>query len=394
MNPLQTDSASRLSCDLEALLAAQPNALVAAVQQRTRAKLEAHHHRLILFGTGQLGRVALNRLQKIGKRPLAFADNNPMLRGKCIEGIPILSPVEALAHHPGSLVVVTVYTNAPVFAQLRDMGIEAISFGELAWCYPESFLPWQGLELPYKIAAQADAVRAGYALWEDEQSRREYLGQIAWRQSLDASTLPPHSSAAETYFAPDLFEFRRDEVFVDCGAFDGDSIRAFLQLRGDAFQKIIGLEPDPMNRHRLDQWTSGLPTEQAAKIEVLPYAAGERRERIFFEGTGTVTSSVGSGQLEVQSVPIDAMELSAPPSFIKMDIEGAEPSALRGAGKILLQHQPILAICLYHAQEHLWRIPLLIQEINPDYNLYLRRYSDECWELVCYAVPKSRCKKP
>jgi hypothetical protein len=87
---------------------------------------------------------------------------------------------------------------------------------------------------------------------------------------------------------------------------------------------------------------------------------------------------------------LDDLLPSTIPTFIKMDIEGAEPDALRGASKLIAEHTPVLAICLYHAQEHLWQIPLLLQSLNSTYNFYLRRYADECWEIVCYAVPKSR----
>jgi hypothetical protein len=73
-----------------------------------------------------------------------------------------------------------------------------------------------------------------------------------------------------------------------------------------------------------------------------------------------------------------------------MDIEGTEPDTLLGASQIIASRAPVLAICLYHAQEHLWQIPLLIQSLNKDYNFFLRRYADECWEIVCYAVPKNR----
>ena len=73
-------------------------------------------------------------------------------------------------------------------------------------------------------------------------------------------------------------------------------------------------------------------------------------------------------------------------------VEGAELDALIGARLVMKKDLPILAICLYHKQEHLWQIPLYIRSTSKQYRLFLRRYSDECWELVCYAVPVSRLK--
>ena len=379
------------SSDLDDLLEQEPDRLVANVQKRIRAKLEQHSG-LLLFGTGQLGKITLQNLRPIGQRPLAFADNNSTLVGSELGGVPILLPADAAAQFPAALFVITVYTNAPVRRQLKGMGRQFITFAELAWCYPETFLPHVGLELPHKIFAEAVNVRAAFHLWADEASRLEYLGQIAWRSSLDPSVLPLHSPAKETYFPSDLFDLAPDEVLVDCGAFDGDSIRSFLQRTGNSFKAAVALEPDPITRLRFEKWRDTLPSGQASRIHLLPYATGERRETLSFHSAGTPTSALGSGWLQVESLPLDESVSRFAPSFIKMDIEGAEPATVQGSKRIMREHQPILAVCLYHAQEHLWQIPLLIKSLNPSYQLFLRRYSDECWELVCYAVPEERCK--
>jgi FkbM family methyltransferase len=379
------------SSDLDDLLEQKPDRLVSGVQKRIRAKLEQHSG-LLLFGAGQLGKITLDNLQRIGQRPLAFADNNPALAGTKLNGVPILFPADAAAQFPAALFVITVYTNEPVRRQLEEMKREFITFAELAWCYPETFLPRVGLELPHKIFAEAADVRAAFHLWADEASRREYLGQIAWRSTLAPSVLPPHSRVEETYFPSDLFDLAPDEVLVDCGAFDGDSIRAFLQRTGNSFKAAVALEPDPVTRMRFEKWRDTLPSGQASRIHLLPYATGNRRETLSFHSTGTAASAIGSGGLEVESLPLDESVAKFAPSFIKMDIEGAEPATVQGSRRIVREQKPILAVCLYHAQEHLWQIPLLIKSLNPSYQLFLRRYSDECWELVCYAVPKERCK--
>lgn len=379
------------SSDLDELLEQEPDRLVADVQKRIRAKLEQHSG-LLLFGTGQLGQITLDNLQRIGQRPLAFADNNSALAGTELDGVPILLPADAAAQFPPALFVITVYTNAPVRRQLEEMKRQFITFAELAWSYPEAFLPRAGLELPHKIFAEAEDVRAAFHLWADEASRQEYLGQIAWRSTLDPSALPPHAPVEDTYFPSDLFDLAPDEVLIDCGAFDGDSIRAFLHRTGDSFKAAVALEPDPVTRLRFEKWRDTLPSGQASRIHLLPYATGDRRETLSFHSTGTAASALGAGRLQVESLPLDESVAKFAPSFIKMDIEGAEPATVQGSRRILREQKPILAVCLYHAQEHLWQIPLLIKSLNPGYQLFLRRYSDECWELVCYAVPNERCK--
>jgi hypothetical protein len=88
----------------------------------------------------------------------------------------------------------------------------------------------------------------------------------------------------------------------------------------------------------------------------------------------------------VAAVALDDLLESRTTTFVKMDIEGAEPVALMGARRTLSRHAPALAVCLYHRREHLWQVPRIILDANPAYRLSLRRHSDESWETVCYAI--------
>jgi len=376
---------------LEEVLDKDVAVLVDDHQKAFRRMTAKMGERYILFGAGRLGQITLAGLRKVGVNPLAFADNDPKLWGTLIQELQVLSPQEAAAQFSqDSIFVITVYTSQPVWEQLTSMRVKAVSFAELAWMYPQSLTPHGALELPYKIFEQADNVWKALSLWSDDTSRREYLGQIEWRTCLNRSILPAHLPQNEIYFANELIAVERNEIFVDCGAFDGDTIQEFLKHRRSSFKRIIAVEPDPANCKALETRISAIPAEIKSKIQIVQRAVGQKRDLVTFNATGTAGSSVGDGSYQVDCTPLDELLNSVHPTFIKMDIEGAELGALLGARKIIERDTPVLAICLYHAQEHLWQVPLLIQSLNSKYDFFLRRYADECWELVCYAIPKNR----
>jgi FkbM family methyltransferase len=346
--------------------------------------------RYVLFGGGPLGQVALQGLRKAGVEPLAFADNNPGLWESTIGGLPVLSPRSAADKFGTHAVfIITVYSSAPVWDQLRDMGLKIASFAELAWQYPQSFLPFWAVEYPHKIFEQANDVRTAFSLWGDDISRRDFIGLLTWFTTLDSSKLPPHLSQKDIYFPDNLFSPLENEVFVDCGAYNGDSIGGFLERRS-VFKKIIAIEPDSLSFQALNSRIASLPLETRNRVQVIQEAVGSSSGLINFNATGTVGSSVGVGAAQVQCAPLDDILSNDCPTFIKMDIEGSEYDALNSSHQVIMKFSPVLAICLYHAQEHLWKIPLLLRTFSNQYTFHLRSYSDECWETVCYAVPKNR----
>jgi FkbM family methyltransferase len=351
--------------------------------------------RLVLFGAGPLGKSVLSGLRKAGVEPLAFADNKRALWHQQVMGLPVLSPTEAAQQHgKTACFVVTVYQGSSARRQLASLGCQrVVACAPLLWKYADVFIPQCCLELPHRLVEQCDSIRQCYAMLADEASKTELREQLLWRYWLDYSALSPPLDAIYTYFPMDLLSPALDEVFVDCGSFDGESTQSFNRHWGGEFRHVFALEPDPASREMLIANLG--PMGIGDRVTVMPYAVGDTNAQVSFASSGSVSSHVTTedGSSTVECRRLDNIEWPLIPTYIKMDIEGAEPEALAGGTELLRHHQPVLAVCTYHRSEHLWQIPNLIRSISPDYHVFLRRYAEECWEGVCYAIPNRRLKR-
>jgi len=349
--------------------------------------------KLILFGLGWLGKTTLARLQAAGIEPIALSDNNAKLWNTELGGVPVLSPEEAVRRFGSTATfVVTVFNPSPPLAQLLKMGAaHVVHFALLYWKHADTMLPLANLAVPSGWDLAADQIHAAYDLLGDESSRQEFLAQLQWRLTLDSSALPPPQPAADTYFPHDLLQLNSHEVFVDCGAFDGDTLRDIVRRTGGKFERCFLFEPDPDNCLRLKNCVGNLEPRLRERVVVQQLAVGSEPGTLKFAATGTAGSTATAGDgIEVECQTLDAALAGCDPTYIKMDIEGAEISALQGAAQVLLRDEPILAICLYHKPEDLWEIPLLVNRLNPGYRLFLRRYAEDCWETVLYAITPRR----
>jgi len=349
--------------------------------------------RLVLFGAGQFGQLVVERLRNAGVEPCCFADNNRNIWDKQLNGLDVLSPAAAVDRFGQTAsFVVTIFNGSSARKQLTQMGCRRVlPITPLFWKYPQQFMPDLGIGEPERIVEEPDQIRQCFAILSDQQSREELCDQISWRYWMEPEFLALPVNSGEIYFPSDLVKDADDEVFVDCGAFDGDSIRSFLR-RGRSFSHLYALEPDARSRALLAKSIATLSEDLRGKITVWPYAAGDFDGQASFAATGDVASKVSSSEtgITIESRKLDSLDWPFTPTYLKMDIEGSEPDALAGAANLLPGAQPVLAICLYHRLEHLWQIPNLIHSLAPGYSIFLRRYAEDGWEQVCYAVPRSR----
>lgn len=342
---------------------------------------------IVLFGAGALGQKILKGLRTKGITPIAFCDNNPALWNQKVEGLPILSAPDATSRFGRSAVFVVCVWHPSKrgmrhhIQQLQNGGCKAVlPFTEIYLRFPDTFLPSGLFETPDGIVAAQPEINAAAALFE-AWDKDEYERQIRLRFRGEILGVTDPVPGLQ-YFPEDLISLSEDEVFVDCGAYNGDTLQDFLSASGGQFQKFIGLEPDPTNFEALQSKI------EDPRVTARPFAVGDQTEVLSFFGCGTDASQLApEGNMAVQCVRLDELLAQETPTYIKMDIEGAEPKALLGARETIRRCRPKLAICVYHEPEHLWTIPLLLKELQPKGKLYLRPHLADGWDLVCYSLP-------
>ena len=398
---MTTPTENRTDAELDALLREDP----AAVLERERGLFDRlaspFEGSYVLFGAGELGRRTAAGLRRLGIEPLAFSDNNRNLWGKDIDGLAVLPPDEAVRKFGlKAAFVVSIWSAAighpveDIRRQLNGCGAaRVISFAFLYWKYSSTFLPYFSLDLPHKTTDQAAEILEAWSLWGDSYSKQEFLAQLRWRLQFDFS-LCHHPIAGEQYFPHDLFSLLRDEVFVDGGAFDGDTVRQFLRHALMGFSEIAAFEPDLANFEKLGQYVLSLNEHVREKIVLHPLALGRHQGRACFEAAGTIQSAINTeGGSMIEVAALDDVLAGHKPTYMKLDIEGYELEALAGARKTISECCPVIGASAYHYFDHLWKIPLFLSSLCDQYSFYLRPYAKPPWELICYAIPRSRLVK-
>jgi FkbM family methyltransferase len=343
---------------------------------------------IVLYGAGRLGRKTAGALRLRGVEPLAFADNDARLHGGEVEGVPVLSPAAAAGRWgAGALFVVTTFrpNGGGMRFRLNELASQgcrrAASFLPVGWRH-EGILPHFGADLPSRLLRHAGHLREVGDLLSDEISRETFRLELAWR--LRAEFEETAAPAPDQYFPRDILRPNPDEVFVDGGAFDGDTLRSAPWR----LARILAIEPDPASAAILR--SSGNTAALVHEV-LLGRAAGSAR----FNGGGTTESARSqAGSLELKVATLDELAAGENPTFVKLDVEGDELAALQGGIKTLRRTQPVVAVCLYHGPEDLWRIPLFLHEALPSHRICLRAHAWDGFELVAYAVPPGRCLIP
>ena len=214
--------------------------------------------------------------------------------------------------------------------------------------YGSLLLPNFLWERPGYYAEHAEEVSRGRALL-DAAGREEFDRQMRLRMGdVSGQVIDP----GVEYFPRDLFQLTRHEVFIDCGAYDGDTIAEFRRATSDQFDHIVAFEPDPENFAALKSTVNGDP-----RIDLQPYATDSRRKSVRFAVGGTSARISSAGTCEVQAITLDEALHGIAPTYMKFDIEGSEPDALEGGRETISRHRPKMAVCVYHAPDHLWSLP-------------------------------------
>ena len=200
----------------------------------------------------------------------------------------------------------------------------------------------------------------------DDESRRVYQNVLNFKISGKVEYLYSLTTSDKESIYRDILALTDDEIIVDAGAYDGDTIREFTRFCANSYRRIYALEPDAKNFAKLTRNTEGLQGVYLYNI-----GAWNKKETLMFSKKAGRNSKLSAEGVPVEVSDIDSL-VDGEVTLIKMDIEGAEMRALEGCEKTIKAYSPKLYICAYHRNEDMFALPLKIWEYDKDYKIYFR----------------------
>jgi len=345
---------------------------------------------VVVCGAGTRGREAGLHLKALGVKVRCFLDRKAASIGK-IGGIPCIQIASAKTRElarrkiPAVLAVFNYQTDVePLRRKLRVAGFDKIhTFGELHEILGLPPVFWLGKRKEVK-KRKLDILKA-FACMADEKSRITFCDHIGLRLGFEPGSLA--FPDRRNQYSPADISGLNPKRLVDGGAFDGDTLRDLLK-KNRRLESIAAFEPDLVNFRKLVK-TVATRRKQIRNVSLFPAGLGKKTGRAEFtsgEGASSRLSKAGAN-----SVPIVALDDVLPnfsPSLIKLDIEGSEEAALRGAQRLIFKCKPSLAVSAYHKPEDIWELPLTIKSMFPFYRIKMRCHGYNGFDLVLYASLK------
>lgn len=361
----------------------------------------------VFFGAGGHGQYLLKACRALGRQADYFCDNDlshtyfpwmqniPRKQRTRIDGVYVLSPEELPSLGRAEIVVAT---SSPRFrreirAQIHDLGLQEMAA-------PGRYFYEAVMLKSYAdfYSAHFESLRQVHDSLSDARSRLVYLSLLKARLvSYEAAeNIYQDIMEGEQYWLlPEFRDISPDTVFIDAGAFSGDTISRFIQHNVKAgFKKIHAFEPDA-------QLYDGLRRTAEKLTDQFKLSSGQIE--CVNSGLGCSAALSESGRIRVRS---EKMPLSAPQTMtlpemgslisldeylngddvglIKADIEGFEMDLINGASGSIQKHRPHLAISVYHLPDDIFTIPLACKKLVPQYKMALRHHSGWPAETVLY----------
>lgn len=319
---------------------------------------------IVLYGAGYCLKLFLDLLYETNMRVMAIVDNNCDKWGEIVDGISINCWEKIKQKYAVMQVVITTSHFNEIKEALRMDGFQgSILHLPMNAYYKNSVYGYSFLK------KYEDRFQRVYEQFADDVSRKVFINILKHNMSFDNQYFEKIKEyEIQGYFGTELFANTENEVIIDGGAYDGDTVREFFSNPKRKCKQIYAFEPDTENYKKL-----------CASIEndkVIPIHAGLGKEKTtlnFIMGSG-VSSRVdeeGTNQITIET--IDNVLQNEKPTFIKMDIEGAESDALLGGKTVIAKYLPVLAISAYHKMRDMFELIELIDEIGfGKYDFYLR----------------------
>lgn len=328
-----------------------------------------------LYGLGFLGKWAFCRLIEAGVGIAACYDANPAVSGTDFEGVPVYSADQIEQTQPEFMLIAARHAVAPVSTTLKQHGIAHASYD--AW----------------HVASNFDDFRQVHDHILSDDKSKSVLRSVVMAMLSGQEQYCLAAFEKDQYFCLPNFCGADSEIYVDAGAFAGDSLERFVWAQNGVFSKIYAFEPGVRQFAALQARTDRLIREWAlepASIELINGGLGEADYLVSAASNSgpitnfTIRSEAGAIHEEVSIYSLDRFLEGRRITFLKADVEGMEMALLQGARATIFRHKPKIAICVYHYPTDIPAIANFIANLVPNYRFALHHHSPRLMETVLY----------
>lgn len=325
--------------------------------------------KIVLYGMGDGAEKIRAVLDEIGVAVDDIMASDEFVRGHSFMGIRVkkLSEIEQL--YGNDFIILVCFGT-----QLPEVMDRIYAIAEKHELYaPNVPVVGEGLFTLDYAKAHAKELKAAYDLMADEQSKKVFESVIRYKLSGDIRLLRECESPREEMF--ELLNVGTEEIYVDLGAYNGDTLVEFLNETSMKFTKLYAMEPDHKNYSKLKR---RLYMIGSALLEAYNCGAWDSETVMKFSLRAGRSSKVDEKSLsrcrEVKMMSVDHMLRGEKATLIKYDVEGSEEKALNGTKETIAKYRPKLNVALYHRNEDMFAIPLQIASLNKRYKFYLRHH--------------------
>lgn len=338
--------------------------------------LKTDNKPVVLYGMGDGADKVLNAFEHFGITASAVMASDDFVRGQSFHGFKVkkLSEVEA---EYGDFNIALCFAS-----QLTDVMNTIKSVAEKHTTLVPS-VPVFGDNLfdDNFITENKDDIEKAYNLLADELSKKVYENVLKFYYTGELSLLDEITTDKDEAFN-NILRLGNSEVYVDLGAYNGDTIDEFLHYCGGNYRKIIAFEPNSKNFAKLQAHCENLEN-----IDLWQLGAYNRNTVLTFNNKAGRNSAIAETGTETMVACVDSILCGMAAGYVKADVEGADFETLLGMKNTLQNFKPKLNFAAYHRFEDIFRLPILINQLNPEYKIYLRHHPYiPAWDTNLYCI--------
>lgn len=315
---------------------------------------------VLIYGTGNGADKILDELQRLCIPVAGIFASDGFVRNRTFRDFPVISYSEAKEIYGDFLVLISFGSQrTEVLENFKKISEEMEVYSVDVPVYGDNIFNRDFYE------THKDEILQVKNSLTDEKSRQVFENIVNFKLTGDMQLLfNCETDTAEAY--RNILKLSDDEIYMDLGAFNGDTVGQFLGNVSD-YKKIYAVEPDIKNFAKLEKNTAELENIERLNICVSSFCG----KTDFSKDGGRNSSSDKKGNT-VECRTVDSIIGENDVTYIKFDVEGLEKEALEGAKETIKRCKPKMLVSCYHRSEDIFSLPLQVLSIRNDYKLYIR----------------------